>query len=431
MNAYNIIWKKSKKMELTKEEIDYFVNGFQNYLEDYQVSAFLMAVKINGFTDDELIWYTEALMKTAKERLPLDNQLVDKHSTGGIGDKVSIILLPIFYKLKIKTVKISGSSLGYTGGTLDKLKSINNFVMDISLSDAKKNIQNNYVCILENQGLVPGDSYTYKLRDSSATTDSIPLIAASIMSKKLISGAKYIFIDLKIGEAAFTKTIDDAKELAKRMKTIAKAYNREIFVLFSSMSEPLGKCVGNAIEVQESYDFLIGDSYDENLYILIEKIVTEIYSKYFNVSIENSKLAFENLMNSKKDNSIWFKKFITNQKGDVDWIEKEEKIFKPAKSYEIYAEKSGYYDIKDMNLIFNLFYEIKMSRRNKNDNLDLQAGIKFNCKKGDKVEKGDTLITIYSKNELTNAQKEDLDNFYSISSNKVNREKIILGEIAW
>ncbi len=429
-NILKIIGKKSLGQELTREEIFYVIENMDGEISDVQLSSFLMAVKIKGLSENELFNYTEALIKSGKEN-KLDDLVVDKHSTGGIGDKTTLILLPIFKKLGIKFKKISGKGLGFTGGTIDKLSSIDNLKMDFSFKEQNDFFEKNHFLIAAaTKDICPADSKIYAIRDISGTVDSFDLIAASIMSKKIVSGAKHIFIDLKVGKGAMVKTLEEAKKLSSLMKKIAKKNNRELFVLFSNMNQPLGRTVGNSIELLETIKFLKEPhNADEDLYELIEKIITETYSKVNNISVNEAKEVFEKLMSS-GELLKEFVDIIREQNGDISNIENE-KLFNPNYKIDIFSGKEGYFKFNDISNLGYFLIDLEAGRKQKDDKLYFDSGVEFYVKNSDKISSKQKIATIYSKKELTNEQIIDFKRIYNIEDKNIKRENIILGEEKW
>lgn len=426
MNIVTIIDKKSKGLSLTKEEINFFINGYINgEVKDYQASSLLMAVKLKGLDNEELIHYSRALVNSG-EVFPLRDDYVDKHSTGGIGDKTSITLLPILATMGLKVFKMSGRGLGFTGGTIDKLESITGFDAELSIDSVEKMVNEIGLSITgQTPKLVPADGMLYALRDITATVDSPELIAASIMSKKIASGAKNILIDMKVGSGAFVSTIEEAKHLAHLMKVIAKDYDRNLFVLYSTMSQPLGNAVGNKNEVVEAMKALEGQ-WPEDFKILVEKIATELYSKATNTSIEEAKVKFDEVIESglaKEKQYEWFKKHgVIN----ID----EATAFNPKHTIEIKSDSEGYVSFSDVKQFGNALIEIKAGRKFKGDSLDFDSGIIFNKKEGDSVQKDELLFTVTSSNEIPesviNSIKENI-----IINNHKKEVKVIVGELSW
>ena len=431
MNLPKIISSKGDGNELTKQEIDFVVQGINDYVSDYQLSSFLMAIKTKGFTKEELFNYTNALINSGK-KMELNEEFVDKHSTGGIGDKTSLIIIPILLSLKIKTFKISGKGLGFTGGTLDKLDSIPNFNYTFSLEEAQEKAHKYGASISgAAKDIVPADSYTYALRDTSGTINSYDLIAASVMSKKIATGAKYILIDLKIGNGAFMETLEEAKILGSKMKWLGEYFKREVFILYSSMNEPLGTSVGNAIEIQEVIDFFQDyKNADSKLKQLAFKITSEFGAKYYEKPIEDVVDEIENNL----EKGIIFREFINfikHQGGETKTLENNT-IFKEKYKYKIFADKDGYFFFTDVKNLGYFLIELKAGRKNKNDKLDYHSGVKTKLKNNDQIKKGDLIAEIFSEFELSSGQLENFKkNIYLITKQKGEADKIIISEDSW
>lgn len=430
MDILKIIEKKSKKIPLNENEIIFFVNEFliDGLVKDYQAAALLMAIKINGFNDDEIFHYTNALINSGKI-LSKKSEFFDKHSTGGIGDKTTIVLLPILGAMGVKIWKISGRGLGFTGGTIDKLESIG-INTDLKITEAKKIIDEiGFVVTKQTKDFTPADEKIYLLRDVTSTIDSIPLIASSIMAKKIATGAKNILIDLKIGAGAFIKTIENANELVEKMKLIAKKFDRNLFVLFSNMNEPLGFTIGNKIEIIEAIEFLKNNNLSEkNFSILVKKIATEIYSKSENVSLKIATNAYENVLQSGKAYEFqkkWFEKCgVINYDNAIK--------FSPDFVIKFRAMDEGYINFRNVEKIGNLLVEMKAGRKFKDDKIDYYSGIKFFKKSNDYVKKDEILFEVFSSNEISESLVSEFNNifFYSKELNKENFD-IIIGEVRW
>ncbi|BDU67685.1 MAG: pyrimidine-nucleoside phosphorylase [Candidatus Tyloplasma litorale] len=426
MNIVEIIDKKSKKLSLTKEEIDFFVNGLMSgIVKDYHAASLLMAIKINGFTDQETINYATALINSG-ETLPLKNDFVDKHSSGGIGDKTSIALLPILGAMNVKIFKISGRGLGFTGGTIDKLESIKGFNAELGIEKVYKMVEEIGISLTgQTPNLTPADGKIYSLRDITATVDSIPLIAASIISKKIASGAKNILIDMKIGSGAFMKNIEEGQELARLMKLIANKYNRNLFVLFSSMDQPLGFSVGNKLEVIEAIEFLKGN-YSIDFYELVKKISIELHSKSKNVSKEESEKIFEEVIKSGtafKLQKEWFKRHgVSNYEKGIKFEPKFKKI--------INSEEEGYVFFKNLKNLGNALIALKAGREFKNEKLDFDSGIKFLKKQGEKINKNEPLFEVTSSKEISEEIIQTILKVFDFTNDPIET-KVILGEVKW
>lgn len=424
MRITDIISKKRDSLELTKEELDYFVGQVvKNNVPDYQISAFLMATYLNGMTADEASNLTNAMVETGEV---LDIEGVskfsfDKHSTGGVGDKITLILVPIIASLGIPVVKMSGRGLGITGGTLDKLESIPGFNIHLSNEEILKQSKDvGAVICAQTSCLAPSDKIFYELRDVTATIDSIPLIASSIMSKKLAIKNKALIIDLKVGKGAFMKNIEDARKLANLMKDIAVKHGRECKILLSDMDSPIGYTVGNSLEIIEAIEVLSGKSKPTS-YEITKSIAVEVLGLLKNISkMEAERMVDETISSGKAFEK--FKELVKSQGGDVSYIEDTSKFNLSKIAVQVKAESSGYVYYDALK-----FGEISLisgaGREKKEDEIDYGAGIYFNKTNGEKVESGDILFTIYSnrdKNEILN----EIEGSYKISESIIE-EKII------
>lgn len=424
MRITDIISKKRESLELTKDELDYFVGEVvHNNVPDYQISAFLMATYLNGMTADEASNLTNAMVETGEV---LDIEGVskfsfDKHSTGGVGDKITLILVPIIASLGIPVVKMSGRGLGITGGTLDKLESIPGFNIHLSNEEILKQSKDvGAVICAQTSCLAPSDKIFYELRDVTATIDSIPLIASSIMSKKLAIKNKALIIDLKVGKGAFMKNIEDARKLANLMKDIAIKHGRECKILLSDMDSPIGYTVGNSLEVIEAIEVLSGKSKSSS-YEITKSIAVEVLGLLKNISKMEAERMIDDTISSGKAFEK-FKELVKSQGGDVSYIEDTSKFNLSKIAVQVKAESSGYVYYDALK-----FGEISLisgaGREKKEDEIDYGAGIYFNKTNGEKVESGDILFTIYSnrdKNEILNK----IEGSYKISESIIE-EKII------
>jgi pyrimidine-nucleoside phosphorylase len=386
-----IINKKRNKMQLSKEELKYAVMGYVNgEIPDYQMSALLMAICINGMSDEETFNLTD-IMYNSGDHLDLSDVegiKVDKHSTGGVGDKTTLILTPLVASVGIKVPKMSGRGLGHTGGTIDKLESIPGFKTSLTLDEFKKELNKVGTVITGQTGdLVPADKKIYALRDVTGTVSSIPLIASSIMSKKLAAGADKIVIDLKVGNGALVKTMKDAKKLAELMVKIGKKYNRETVCILTNMDEPLGNNIGNALEVIEAMEVLKGNVKND-LYDLIVYIASYIVSIGKNIKIEEAKKEVISAIES----GAAYKKFlevVKAQGGDIDGIKVAPKIF------SIKSNKAGYINAINTEGLGEIVKEIGGGREKKDDVIDYGVGIVLNKKVGDHVDKEEEILKIY------------------------------------
>ncbi|TPI01950.1 thymidine phosphorylase [Mycoplasma struthionis] len=420
MRAIDVITKKVENLPLTKEEIDFFINGYvNNEIPDYQASAFLMAIRLNGLSDLETAYLTNAMMYSGDvlDWSFLGKTIVDKHSTGGVGDKVSIALCPILASLGLTVAKMSGRGLGHTGGTLDKLESIEGYNFSLTDEQFKETVrEHNLALVGQNEKLVPADKKMYALRDVTGTVQSIPLIASSIMSKKLATGSNCILLDVKCGNGAFMKDIEQAKKLGVLMIEIGKKLGRKIAVEITNMEQPLGRSIGNKIEVLEAVETLKGKgpkdfaeivySSGSTLLVLADKAKNEEEArKLIDESISSGR-AYEK-----------FVEWIKSQGGKAELIEKEN-WFNPAYKYEIVSQKEGYLKIKSAIDFGLVAMKLGAGRAKKEDGIDYEAGIYLNKASNDFVNKGDVLFTLYSSNPIDKSLEGELLNAIEFSKEK-------------
>lgn len=404
----DIIDKKRLGKELSYKELDYFFNGYLNGdVCDYQMSSFLMAVCINGMTDEEVFALTKIFIDSGDslEFSNIPGIKVDKHSTGGIGDKTTLVIAPIVASLGIPVIKMSGRGLGYTGGTIDKLESIKGYNVNLSEKEIVKQVNDIGIVITgQTADLVPMDKAIYALRDVTSTVSSIPLIASSIMSKKIAGGADKILIDIKVGNGALINTKEDAKKLSDLMIKIGKIYDREVRCIISDMNTPLGYSVGNSLEVLEAIDVLKGKEDSNNFYDLCVDISSEMVSMGLNISKEKAK---ELVINSIKDGSSYnkFCELVKAQGGDINNIKVSNK-----KSV-IKANKNGTLSKINALEIGKLSLELGAGKKAIKDKIDYSVGIKLERVIGDKVKKGDVLATLYIGNIIPTI---NIDNIFTI-----------------
>lgn len=388
MKAYDIIDKKRLGGELTSSEIKYFFTSPE--IKDYQLSAMLMAITINGMTVKETISLTKVFVDSGItiDLSSVEGPVVDKHSSGGVGDKVSLILLPILASTGIKSCKMSGRGLGLTGGTIDKLESIPGMNLNLSIPEMIEETKTIGMSLAsQTVDLVPLDKKIYALRDVTATTESIPLIASSIMSKKIASGADYIFIDLKVGKGAFIKNKNDANYLESLMLEIGKYFKKCVYVEQSNMDEPLGRCVGNKLEVIEAMAILEGRE-NNNLSRLVSHMAINIMSTVYNISNKAAAIVLREVIRTKAAYKK-FEEFIKYQGGNLT------KLKVRAKIYELKSEKDGYIKRIDALKIAHLTKDLGAGRDSKEDSIDFNVGIALSKLSGDYVKKGDILAKIY------------------------------------
>ena len=401
MNIQEIIAKKRDKKELNKEEIQYFITEYTSgNVADYQAAALVMAIYINGMNEQEITDLTTA-MANSGERLDLSDigTVVDKHSTGGVGDKVTLILAPIIASLGIPVAKMSGRGLGYTGGTIDKLESIPGYKTDISIEEFKQNVKNVGISIMgQTMNLAPADKKIYALRDSISATESIPLIASSIMSKKIAAGANKIVLDVTYGSGAFMKTKERAEELASVMTKIGKLAGRDTICVITPMEQPLGRNVGNSLEVIEAIEFLKGNMQED-----VKDVVLEIGSNMIKLAgkgnnlEENKQKMLENIQNGKALEKL--KELVKIQGGDVSYIDNTNKFEKAKYIMQVEATKDGTITSLKAEEIGKLSVSLGAGRIKKEDKIESSVGIVLNKKIGDNVKKGDIVAYIHANDE--------------------------------
>ena len=407
MNIKDIINKKRLKQTLTKEEIEYVINGFVNEdIKDYQMSALLMAITINGMTFEETLNLTDSMLRSGDilDLSNVDGIVVDKHSTGGIGDKVTLVLSPLLASLGIKVAKMSGRGLGYTGGTIDKLESIPGFNVNLKEEEFINQVNSiNIALTSPTANLDLADKKIYALRDVTATVESIPLIASSIMSKKLASNAAIIVIDVKVGCGALMKNKTDAIKLARYLIKIGKHYNKKVFCLLTNMNQPLGKAIGNKLEVIESIDALNGKGCND-LMEVVYAIASIIVSEAQKISVDEAfKLCVSNIKNGKAYEK--FVEFVKTQKGSIDNLKCN------CQKVAVISDKSGYISNIDAEKIGKLSLALGAGRMTKENKIDYDVGIVLNKKIGDYITKGDILGKIYY-----DSKKVSIDDFKSCFS---------------
>ena len=425
MRMYDLIMKKRKGEELTTEEINFFVDGFtKGEIPDYQASAMLMAIFFNKMNKRETADLTNAMVESG-DKIDLSNikgVKVDKHSTGGVGDKTSICLTPLVASLGIPVAKMSGRGLGHTGGTIDKLETFKGFSVELTEEQFMENVNKINIAIMGQSGnLVPADKKLYALRDVTATVDNMSLIASSIMSKKLASGADAIVLDVKVGDGAFMKTPETAKELAQEMVDIGKHLGRETIGVISDMDQPLGYAIGNSLEVIEAIELLKGNGPKD----LLELTLTIgsnmlLCAKMAESEEEARKMLMENIKNGKGLEKL--KDFVKAQGGDITPIDDYSK-FPQAKYVEKVTSPVDGYITKIHAEAFGLIaMELGAGRATKESEIDLAVGIVLNKKRGEKVNKGDVLAYIHSNNEdkIEKARKSILENIVIEDSYDLN-----------
>lgn len=402
MKILDIIIKKRDGFALSKEEIDFFIKGVtDNSIPDYQISALLMAIYFKGLNPEETSLLTLAMASSGKvfNLSEIDGIKVDKHSTGGVADTTTLILAPLIASVGLPVIKMSGKGLGFSGGTQDKLNSIPNFNVDIdekhAIEYAKKS---NIVLMSQNKDLTPADKKLYELRDVTGTVESLPLIASSIMSKKIAAGADAIVLDVKCGSGAFMKTKEEALKLAKTMVEIGKNSGKSVHALITGMSQPLGNYIGNSLEVIEAIEVLKGnvkgDLLDVSLKLGAHML---ILGKKAKTEEEAIKILSKNIENGKALEK--FKELIIQQSGNPEIINDYSLLPMANNKYELRSEKSGFIYETDTAMIGRASVETGAGRTYKEQELDYGAGIILKKRIGDKVEKDEVIATIYSSTE--------------------------------
>ena len=433
MNIISIIGKKRDKKILTKEEIDYFVKGYtKGTITDYQAAALIMAIYINGMTNDEITNLTLS-MATSGDTLDLSDIsdcIVDKHSTGGVGDKITIILMPIIASLGIPVAKMSGRGLGFTGGTADKLESIPGYKVDLSIEEFKENVKEIGISLITSSlNLAPADKKIYALRDTIACTANIPLIASSVMSKKIAAGANKILIDITCGNGAFMKDVKQARELAAMMIKIGKLANREVRCVITNMDEPVGNAIGNSLEVIEAVRALKGEMTEdvrEIVFALGTQMILMAGKTQSPQEAEN--MIKEAIITGKAYEK--FKELVEKQGGDISYIETTEKFSKAKHIIPVFAEYRGALKTVDTEMIGNISVYLGAGRMRKEDTIDYSAGIIMNQRIGNVVEVGQVLAYVYTNDETKiDGAVKNLKNAFILDPKRVAKLKTILGII--
>ena len=423
MEILYIIDKKKIKQELSKEEIEFVVKSYtEGSIPDYQMSALLMAILLNGMTNEETFYLTDAMMRSGDilDLSRFNGLVVDKHSTGGIGDKTTIILGPILAALGCKVAKISGKGLGITGGTADKLEGIKGYNISLSKEEFLKQVEDIGISLSYNIGnLAPADKKIYALRDVTGTVDSIPLVASSIMSKKIASGADAIVLDVKVGRGAFMKDLNEARKLAKLMTEIGKFFGKKVKAVLTNMDIPLGHNIGNRIEILECIDVLNGQG-EANLKEVTITLASNLLNMVTKESIEECRLlVIDSLNNGTALNK--FQELVKAQGGNYDSIFENN-----SKTYTLTSLYSGYVTDINSELVGKSSIQIRVGKETKEDKIDYEAGIVLLKGINDKVTVGDDLAIIYYNDGADlEAAKELLSEAFTISDNKIEEPTLI------
>jgi len=394
----DLIQKKKQKQELSQEEIDWLIRGYaRQEIPEYQMSAFLMAVCFTGMTAQERLFLTQAMVRSGEtiDLSQIEGIKVDKHSTGGVGDKTSLILGPLVAAAGVPVAKMSGRGLGFTGGTLDKLEAIDGMKVEIAMKDFIQQVNDIKLSIIgQSQDLAPADKYLYALRDVTATVESIPLIASSIMSKKLAAGADAIVLDVKFGNGAFMKTLDDARELARTMVEIGKDAGKKTAALLTDMNQPLGFAIGNALEVKEAIETLKGNGPKD-----LQELVLRLGAWMLVLAgkSETPEAAYDTLSGILDSGAALstFKEFVKRQGGDVSQIDDPAKLPTARQTVPVISDQEGFVKSIGAQSIGVAAMTIGAGRATKEDSIDMAVGIVLLKKVGDRIAKGDALALLH------------------------------------
>ncbi len=419
MRMIDIIEKKRDGKSLTKKEIEFFVNGYTNgEVPDYQASSLAMAIFFQDMNDEERAALTMSMVNSGEkiDLSDINGIKVDKHSTGGVGDTTTLVLAPLVAAVGIPVAKMSGRGLGHTGGTIDKLESVKGFNVEISEKDFIKLVNDNQVAVIGQSGnLTPADKKLYALRDVTGTVNSIPLIASSIMSKKIAAGADAIVLDVKTGSGAFMKTLDDAEALAHAMVRIGNNVGRNTMAIISDMSQPLGNAIGNALELKEAIATLKGNG-PKDLTELVLTLGSQmvVLAEQATSLDEARQMLIDAIKTGKALNK--FKTFLSNQGGDDSIVDSPEKLPSAKYQVEFKAKKDGYITEIIANEIGVASMMLGAGRQTKEDVIDLGVGIVLNKKVGEHVEKGENILTIHTNTKEIDDILYKLDNSITIES---------------
>ena len=421
MRAVDLIQKKRDGQELTAAEIKWLVEGYvAGTVPDYQMSAFAMAVYFKGMTTREISELTMNMVKTGQEfdLSAIDGIKVDKHSTGGVGDKVTLILAPLVASFGVPVAKMSGRGLGHTGGTIDKLESIKGYQVERSQEDFIRQVQDIGVSVIgQSDQLVKADKLLYALRDVTATVDTIPLIASSVMSKKIAAGADAILLDVTVGEGAFMKTVDEARELAQTMVDLGKAVGRKTVAVITDMSQPLGRAIGNRLEILEAIEILQGKGREDISHFICELAQIMLGLADVEKTIEEIRQHLENGQALAK-----FEEMVAAQGGDLEDLYRPVKV---AHVVEIPAQDTGVISALPA-MEFGLYaMRLGAGRAVKSDDLDYETGIVFEKKVGDSVQKGEIVAKVYTNGKISSELVTEFQKYVKINDGVQSLREII------
>ena len=428
MDIIDIIEKKKNGEELSKEEIKYFIDKYTNdEITDYQAAALIMAICIQGMTKEEILELTMCMVDSGEkiDFSDIEGKIIDKHSTGGVGDKVTLIAMPIVASLGIPVAKMSGRGLGITGGTIDKLESIPGYNVNIDVDTFKKNVKDIGISLIgQTDNLAPADKKIYALRDAIGCTNSLPLIASSVMSKKIAAGAEGIVLEVTYGSGSFMPNKTRAEEIARMMMMIGKMAKKEVKCVITNMNEPLGKCVGNSLEVIEVINALDG-KIQADVYDVVFEVCTQIMimSGKYSDEIKCRKAIKEKIKNGEAKKK--FIELVRTQGGDVSYIENPDKFEKAPIIAPVVADKAGYVEKLNAGKVGKAGVKLGIGRMKKEDPIDHRVGIVFEKKVGDKVKKGDILCYVHGNNpEKTTECVQEIIAAYKMGS-KRKEEKVV------
>ena len=418
MNIVDIINKKRLKNELTDEEIKYVVNGYlKDEIKDYQMSSLLMAILLNDMTNNEIFSLTKYMAEsgTRLDLTSLGDNVVDKHSTGGVGDKTTLIITPIVASCGVKVAKMSGKGLGHTGGTIDKLESIPGFKVNLTEEEFLNQVNDiNAAITSQTENIAIADKKIYALRDVTGTVESIPLIASSIMSKKIALGAKKLVLDVKVGTGALIKNYEDAKRLSQIMIDIGKHNNMEVICVLTNMDIPLGNNIGNSLEVEEAIEIL-KENKQNSLRDLCIELSSHMVSLGLNIDYEKAKTkVIENLENGNAYNK--FLEIVKHQNGNI------ESLAKRTNKYEIKSMTEGYLTNMDAYKLGILSMSLGAGRKNKEDSIDYSAGIIVHKNINDYINKEDKIMTLYTNKKITKVD----NSIFKISQERTRNKQLII-----
>jgi pyrimidine-nucleoside phosphorylase len=432
MRMVDLIEKKRDGKELSTEEIQFIIKGYTGgSIPDYQMSALTMAIYFQGMTERERADLTMAMVESGDQidLSRIEGIKVDKHSTGGVGDTTTLVLGPLVASVGVPVAKMSGRGLGHTGGTIDKLESVPGFHVEIDNQEFIDLVNKNKIAVIGQSGnLTPADKKLYALRDVTATVNSIPLIASSIMSKKIAAGADCIVLDVKTGAGAFMKTLEDSRELARAMVRIGNNVGRKTMAVISDMSQPLGFAIGNALEVKEAIDTLKGEGPED-----LTELCLTLGSHMVLLAQKANSLTEARQMLEKtiEDGSALetFKTFLSSQGGDASVVDDPSKLPQAKYTFELEAKEEGFVSEIVADAVGTAAMLLGAGRPTKESEIDLAVGLVLRKKIGDHVKKGESLVTIYSNFENVNEVKEKLYENIKIAPEKVNPPKLIHEEI--